>query len=694
MAYLKIDRGIAEQVNADDLIQLLNDIIDEETAKPLAQMDCDLIDGCVDALLALEKEQNNLSVLVPLMRDEQFLRIVKRKMSTWSSLGTVARTAIIAAAIMGSTITVNAMVDNIFDYNILEHIGEAIGKTFGIQPSDTGPEIILGEDDDEEVSTTKPVSQSQTTTQAPTATTKPAVNPTQPSGAENTSTANPGENTTQAPTSPDKPKPEETAKPTDTTKKPETTTKNKKAEDVYHKTTEKEKEEEVSKAPKVIALNAVLSDTFQLHYIFGETLSYDGLTLTASMSDGTTKAVSLEDCVYTDQVDMQKTADVTLSILYKGFLVEIDITVRPNAETRISEIKSNERYEYLLCAQGAYITAYKGNDSDLCCDYTDGAEIFAVSNSVFREHADLRSVELPYVTHIGNSAFEGCSNLIGVSAPRLQSMGDRAFYNCTALTTVEFGSDLETLGEKALAKTALQTLTLGEKVTEIPASLCEECTALEQVDLLGKVTQVGAWAFAECAALHTVNGTASIQHAGAYAFSNCTQVQFDFPQALETAGENAFYFCRSLKIGDIPQTMTAIGANAFAYCSGITAITIPKGITVIEKNAFRATNAGTLVLPQGVVRLEEGAFESCKFTSVELPASLKYIGEHALYTVLLRNVEFNSSTIEIDDAAFYLSKRLVFDCYRGSAPHLYAMDKKIKYNLKLDTPEIIGGEDD
>ena len=85
---------------------------------------------------------------------------------------------------------------------------------------------------------------------------------------------------------------------------------------------------------RVIGFNAQLGESFKSHYIYGEQLSYDGLTLTADWSDGTTKPVALKNCTYTTQVNMNRTADVTLNILYKGFLVEIPITVRPNEETR------------------------------------------------------------------------------------------------------------------------------------------------------------------------------------------------------------------------------------------------------------------------------------------------------------------------------------------------------------------------
>ena len=144
MATLHIDKIIAEKVNQDDLIRLLETVIDEEMQRPEAEMNCDLIDQCVDALLEMRQDRDHLAVMVPLMQDKAFLHLIQRKAGNTARLNGAARGALIAAAILASTISVNAMVDAAFDYNILEHIGKAISASV------LGPEIIGGEDDVDE----------------------------------------------------------------------------------------------------------------------------------------------------------------------------------------------------------------------------------------------------------------------------------------------------------------------------------------------------------------------------------------------------------------------------------------------------------------------------------------------------------------------------------------------------------------
>lgn len=144
MATLHIDKIIAEKVNQDDLIRLLETVIDDEMQRPEAEMNCDLIDQCVDALLEMRQDRDHLAVMVPLMQDKAFLHLIQRKAGNTARLNGAARGALIAAAILASTISVNAMVDAAFDYNILEHIGKAISASV------LGPEIIGGEDDVDE----------------------------------------------------------------------------------------------------------------------------------------------------------------------------------------------------------------------------------------------------------------------------------------------------------------------------------------------------------------------------------------------------------------------------------------------------------------------------------------------------------------------------------------------------------------
>lgn len=678
MATLHIDKIIAEKVNQDDLIRLLETVIDEEMQRPEAEMNCDLIDQCVDVLLEMRQDRDHLAVMVPLMQDKAFLHLIQRKAGNTARLNGAARGALIAAAILASTISVNAMVDAAFDYNILEHIGKAISASV------LGPEIIGGEDDVDEPTTVPFTTEKSESTTVPERTTANG----------ETAARQPEQTTTAAAVTQPTTTPTTTEREQESTTKKEPTTKKVTGDNVHHKPTQPDRPEETTQAVRVIGFNAQLGESFKSHYIYGEQLSYDGLTLTADWSDGTTKQVALKNCTYTTQVNMNRTADVTLHILYKGFLVEIPITVRPNEETRESTICQTDRYDYLLCKAGAYITAYRGTAARLICDTVEGNRIFAIADEVFRKHTELTTVELPYVTYVGAKAFAGCTALTQAELPKLQQLGEEAFAGCKALAEAETGDSLTHIGRRAFAETALQRLRLGKGVTVVPEGLCNDCTHLESVRLQGQVTEIGSWAFEGCGRLKTVTGTEHLRRVGDYAFSDCQAVTFAFPAQLEVAGENAFYFCRQLQIGALPQSIKSIGKRAFAYCPGLTEVRLPAGIAVVPEEAFRATNAKTIVLPEGVEHIESGAFESCKATAITVPGTVKYIGKRALYSVLLRDVRFNCLSPVMEDQVLYSSKQLVAQCYLGTTPYQYAKANQIKVELKQDLPEVIPGIDD
>lgn len=560
MATLHIDKIIAEKVNQDDLIRLLETVIDEEMQRPEAEMNCDLIDQCVDALLEMRQDRDHLAVMVPLMQDKAFLHLIQRKAGNTARLNGAARGALIAAAILASTISVNAMVDAAFDYNILEHIGKAISASV------LGPEIIGGEDDVDEPTTVPGATEKSESTTASERTTANG----------ETTTRQPEQTTTAAAvTQPNTTTPTTTEREQESTTKKEPTTKKVTGDNVHHKPTQPDRPEETTKAVRVIGFNAQLGESFKSHYIYGEQLSYDGLTLTADWSDGTTKPVALKNCTYTTQVNMNRTADVTLHILYKGFLVEIPITVRPNEETRESTICQTDRYDYLLCKAGAYITAYRGTAKELICNVVDGNRIFAIADSVFEKHTELESLILPYVTLVGDNAFRGCTALATADLPSVVQVGENAFAGCTALEEWTAGENLATIGSRALAQSALRTLSLGSKVTAVPEGLCYDCNLLERVDLEGRVTEIGAWAFEGCEALQTVTGTENLRTVGDYAFSDCQQV--------------------------VPNTVQQMGRMAFAG-SALTEVSVVSGVKTLGDYAFAGCHA-TFRLPMSLTEM-------------------------------------------------------------------------------------------
>ena len=129
--------------------------------------------------------------------------------------------------------------------------------------------------------------------------------------------------------------------------------------------------------------------------------------------------------------------------------------------------------------------------------------VTGISYYAFRNHTNLRSVDMPSITYIEdgnfNGAFEGCSNLSDVNMPAATSIGNCAFWGCDALTSVSLPA-ATSIGDYAF---------LG----------CDSLTSVS----LPAATSIGKYAFYDCYALTSVSlpAATSIDYK---AFSDCSSL--------------------------------------------------------------------------------------------------------------------------------------------------------------------------
>lgn len=656
MAHITIDRKTIENVENDNLILLLNNLIDEELGREVDEIDTAFVDECVDALLELEREENNFVALVPLMSSEKFLRrLTGSNHSSFRSLNVFARAALAAAIIAGGAFTANAAIYAVTGVNVFDEISERI---FVSSTEPTGSENHdVGFDDDIEETTTLPavteiatepttVRTEQTTKHEPT--TKQEV-----TGSESFDA---GFEEDEVTTIKHRPVPVTSAKP------------------VY---------DDFVKEEEAVTLKSITADisNFKTDYIYGEEFSYNGLQITAHYSDGSSRSIPLKDCYLSKIYNLDETADYTLTVLYDTCRLSIPITVRPDEETRGSEICANDKFEYLLTSRGAYLTKYTGSDSEVVLNLIDGNKIVAVSAGAF-DGSNVKLIKSIYVKKLFDNAFKGVSTLQACELPNLEYMGSSAFYGCTSLSRLVISDTLDYIGEGALSQTRLTEFTMPQGLTQVPDYLFNKCEHLEDITLSSNITHIGDSAFAECKALERVNGTAQIKSVGDYAFYDDELMDFDaFPQGLERVGEAAFYLCQSLDIGSLPSSVISVGKSSFAFCSRLTEITIPSTMTVIPSDAFRGTGAKSVTIPEGVVEIEAYAFRAIKASEITLPDSLERLGCEAIYSPLLRKIYFGKNISYIADDALYESKSVKLYVYDDTPALQYAVDKSFKYEL-------------
>ncbi len=174
-----------------------------------------------------------------------------------------------------------------------------------------------------------------------------------------------------------------------------------------------------------------------------------------------------------------------------------------------------------------------------------------------------------------NAVFQGCSSLTTVNLIGTESLsipGDTFGLSSAPDPISDFSLENGSFsGEIFHESNNLETLTLGEGVTEIPENFCNGQTALTSATLTGAET-IGASAFQGCTSLKDVAFGDSLNTIGNYAFSGCTSY-------------------------------------------GGTLI-LPDSVTEIERFAFDSTALEKVKLNAGLTKLGEGAFNACKQMTV------------------------------------------------------------------------------
>lgn len=170
----------------------------------------------------------------------------------------------------------------------------------------------------------------------------------------------------------------------------------------------------------------------------------------------------------------------------------------------------------------------------------------------------------------------------------------------------------------------LQTLVIGEGVTEIAKEGCSEFENLTSITLPASLKTIGDSAFYKCIVLKTVkladgnanklpSGVTSIESA---AFAECEDLEeLDLSglTGLSTFNDGIFNLCESLKSVRLPINITSIGGNVFAHCTALQEITIPEKVTEIDNQAFMycAKLKSVTIKSTGAISFGYSAFANC-----------------------------------------------------------------------------------
>lgn len=273
----------------------------------------------------------------------------------------------------------------------------------------------------------------------------------------------------------------------------------------------------------------------------------------------------------------------------------------------------------------------------------------------FSEVKGITSITIPEtVTTIAGAAFWE-SSLSEITIPTsVTTIGESAFEN-TNLTEIVIPESVISLGDDVLSLCAsLESVTLNNNPTAIPARMVSGCTSLAGMTIPATVTKIGEFAFSECAALEDIS----------------------LPSGVTEIGRFAFAYTPELKLLPLPETVTSVGHGVF-YQSGIEEASLPEAITVIPDGMYQCcASLREFKISNTVTEIEQEAFYWCfaldKITFGENVATIgnkAFMGDKALTSVTSLNTEppvgaaFDSEVYE--NAILYVPNAAL-EAYKGA----------------------------
>ena len=307
------------------------------------------------------------------------------------------------------------------------------------------------------------------------------------------------------------------------------------------------------------------------------------------------------------------------------------------------------------------------------------ATVETVGDYAFRGCAKATALSLKEgLTSIGANAFYGWKALKAITIPQsVTSLGGSAFYDCNATASIDCGS-LTVIPDRAFYNAkAVKTVKLSDNVTSIGERAFNNCSLLETINWPSQLKTIGRQAFYYARKLQNLDFSGTqLESIGNSAFYQPYEARtLAFPGTLRSIDSKAFAYLNYNKTAyvtevNIPASVTSLAKDAFYLASGL------KNIVVDVNNPVYASSNGVVMLkdtgdiyiwPQGnetteftlpatMTEIPDKMFQNnTSLKKVIVPASVTKVGSYAFSSSKIEEIYFEDSAngLTVGTFAFY-----------------------------------------
>lgn len=275
---------------------------------------------------------------------------------------------------------------------------------------------------------------------------------------------------------------------------------------------------------------AITTPPAKTEYQINETFNSAGMVVTAYYSNGTSRPVTDYTISFSPALSegrFTQTGNYIMTVTYEGLSDLLTIAVSPDP---------TDPNTWTITANGTLIVPKDAKSSQINRKLFD--TITKDFNSIDLTGSGITSIEADAFNYLADWDING-EQLTSINLGEVSTIGERAFKCCIGL----------------------QTVTLGDNVTEIPAAAFQMCTNLTTINL-GHVIKIGNRAFMDCDNLNNID-LHNVNEIGELGFSSCFRLASIDLSNIKTIGLAAFEYNIDLSNIRIGSSLSSVGKAAF-----------------------------------------------------------------------------------------------------------------------------------